>query len=518
MMHLSLPRQLHFIGLLLCLAILLFTFATPAVSGSLPESPLALPAVAEDSLPRSSFSKAPRRDLLRLIPDAMKRSSPFRAHFRSPSTRFRHMGRSRPAFMVCRECCYSNLTVYSFKLVHSSRGGDDTREGREGEGDGEEFLRNPDDVPVWQREDDTLAEDDDSERSAVNSSISDGSSSHRRIVVRQMGSHRRHSVFTQHLRSPELPASFADEFGAAPFVDGTLHLVSLFHSNPLAMFYATANLICSWEVEHISHTRRLVLGMLELHDKLPSGVKTLWARLTTSGALPLPLWEHPGDLLCFKRIILGSCDDAETFGDLTFDVRNWDRMAYAPVTQLLRRTVDKITTRLNLRNIRAQRLNAVFIRRPENSRRGRVLLNFGEVQDAVTNQTGCAHSAAYDFSGVPLLNVTLLMRRAALVVAAHGAGLANIIFCDPRAVLLEFHPPRQKWVYENLARAIGMAYYPFIVSRSLAEETEDSAKHRRQSFDFWRERNLRIDVPLLSSSVLWKVRASLNSRFGSTGA
>jgi len=66
-----------------------------------------------------------------------------------------------------------------------------------------------------------------------------------------------------------------------------------------------------------------------------------------------------------------------------------------------------------------------------------------------------------------------LFSAAKWVVAPHGAGLANLVFAPPGALLVElFHPDNQNQTYRNLARACGLRYASLVGRR-----TRDLAHH-----------------------------------------
>ena len=66
------------------------------------------------------------------------------------------------------------------------------------------------------------------------------------------------------------------------------------------------------------------------------------------------------------------------------------------------------------------------------------------------------------------------------VVAPHGAGLANMVFAPPGALLVElFHPDNQNQTYRNLAAACGLRYAGVVGRRS-----RDLARHDDRDAEF----------------------------------
>jgi hypothetical protein len=63
-------------------------------------------------------------------------------------------------------------------------------------------------------------------------------------------------------------------------------------------------------------------------------------------------------------------------------------------------------------------------------------------------------------SNLPLVQQVELFSEAKIIVGSHGAGLTNVVFCQPSSVLIEFRPEwRKRDYFEKLARLVGMEYY-----------------------------------------------------------
>jgi capsular polysaccharide biosynthesis protein len=72
------------------------------------------------------------------------------------------------------------------------------------------------------------------------------------------------------------------------------------------------------------------------------------------------------------------------------------------------------------------------------ARRGpaRTIANLGEVQAALS---GYAFETVY-LEGMSMAEQILLFQSAAFIVAPHGAGLANLLFCEPGTGVVELSP------------------------------------------------------------------------------
>ncbi len=52
-----------------------------------------------------------------------------------------------------------------------------------------------------------------------------------------------------------------------------------------------------------------------------------------------------------------------------------------------------------------------------------------------------------------------LFRDAEIVIAPHGGGLANLVFCTPGAKVIELFPPANIDLYYRLATQLGLNYF-----------------------------------------------------------
>ena len=83
------------------------------------------------------------------------------------------------------------------------------------------------------------------------------------------------------------------------------------------------------------------------------------------------------------------------------------------------------------------------------------------------------------------IDIPSLMASAAIVIGAHGAAMANCIFCSPGATLIDIMPAYYaKPYFMSLAYAVGMKYYGIFgkESASKTKETESLAVHAKRAF------------------------------------
>jgi capsular polysaccharide biosynthesis protein len=90
---------------------------------------------------------------------------------------------------------------------------------------------------------------------------------------------------------------------------------------------------------------------------------------------------------------------------------------------------------------------------------------------------------------------SIMTRKAALIVTPHGAGVANALSCHFNTILLELHPfGMQKWVYAHLMKAMGNTYLYWTAPDELSPHTEASLKNTAEETDYYRDRNIIVDV------------------------
>ena len=93
-------------------------------------------------------------------------------------------------------------------------------------------------------------------------------------------------------------------------------------------------------------------------------------------------------------------------------------------------------------------------------RRGsRVLTNF-EALEAAISAMGARVEVMDDAHPMPPVRAAKLFARADAVVAAHGAGLANIVLCSPGTIVLEIvHAKWNQRMYAHVAAVLGFVYH-----------------------------------------------------------
>lgn len=95
----------------------------------------------------------------------------------------------------------------------------------------------------------------------------------------------------------------------------------------------------------------------------------------------------------------------------------------------------------------------IYVSRPVD--RGRKIENEEEI-------VGLLESFGFELvmpERLSFLDQVRAFRDAEVVVAAHGAGLANIVFCRPGAKIIELFPPDMKYTYYKISRTVDLYYY-----------------------------------------------------------
>lgn len=102
---------------------------------------------------------------------------------------------------------------------------------------------------------------------------------------------------------------------------------------------------------------------------------------------------------------------------------------------------------------------------PDREARGRNFLNSKEVAELLEELGFQVDSLDLRAKSMP--EAGAIMHASHLVVAPHGAGIANLIFCRPggHTTVIELHNwGAQKWGYESFAMVFGVRYIPLICS------------------------------------------------------
>ena len=91
-----------------------------------------------------------------------------------------------------------------------------------------------------------------------------------------------------------------------------------------------------------------------------------------------------------------------------------------------------------------------------------------------------------------------LFAAADIVVAAHGAGLANMVFCAPGTTVIEYMAPRYVFgCWHNLAERCGLDYH-LIGGDNLDLEIDHGWSYQKEDFD--------LDLPRLQALVTTLLR------------
>lgn len=119
--------------------------------------------------------------------------------------------------------------------------------------------------------------------------------------------------------------------------------------------------------------------------------------------------------------------------------------------------------RSSLRQTKEQQQNLVLIRRSRN----RFFLQRNEVAQLMETVAKDFGLNFYIFKDNPLPPVEEARRqfnRAAIVIGPHGAGLSNLLFCQPGTLVVEglCNPPHTNMCYTRLAQLLGLRYYALL--------------------------------------------------------
>jgi hypothetical protein len=87
-------------------------------------------------------------------------------------------------------------------------------------------------------------------------------------------------------------------------------------------------------------------------------------------------------------------------------------------------------------------------------------------------------------TGLTFLEQVRLFNRAKAIISPHGAGLANLVFCEPGTKIFEIFS--EGWIgtmYYDLAQKMELDYYYYIAKVSLPPKTAAEAKHKHFAVD-----------------------------------
>lgn len=148
---------------------------------------------------------------------------------------------------------------------------------------------------------------------------------------------------------------------------------------------------------------------------------------------------------------------------------------------------------------KGEKLAGILIRR-EGKRK---LLNHAEVLEGLRNEFGAELAlqevALEHYSGREQIELFMHLD---LVVAAHGAGLTNIIWMTPQSFLYELFPPQWRFgCYQRLADNVGLQYRKDMAEGELGRECRVSPKSLSCLYAGTRDRDFRMDGGVVKEGV-----------------
>lgn len=121
-----------------------------------------------------------------------------------------------------------------------------------------------------------------------------------------------------------------------------------------------------------------------------------------------------------------------------------------------------------------------FIYITRNDSRSRNVINEAALI-ALLEVYGCK---TVSLAGLSFVDQVSLFNNAKIIVSPHGAGLANLVFCDPGTTIIEIFS--EGWIgtmYWDLARKLGLNYHHHIAKVSPPPKTAGEAKHKHFEVD-----------------------------------
>ena len=103
----------------------------------------------------------------------------------------------------------------------------------------------------------------------------------------------------------------------------------------------------------------------------------------------------------------------------------------------------------------------LLVRRDTETGTGRGVYNHAALLHALQDHVGRSRVVVFEPQGVSLAETVHLWSTATLVVAPHGAGLTNLMFCQPGAVVVElYREGNPSGIYQAMADIFGLRYVP----------------------------------------------------------
>lgn len=109
-------------------------------------------------------------------------------------------------------------------------------------------------------------------------------------------------------------------------------------------------------------------------------------------------------------------------------------------------------------------------------RSGRNIHNLEELK-AILSVSGLTYEIIDDFGKLTFEDQILKMSRTGILIAPHGAALANIMFLPAHAVVIELFPfGLRRFQYSEIANTIGLLYFPVYSLNKLPPESDNRVK------------------------------------------
>jgi capsular polysaccharide biosynthesis protein len=132
----------------------------------------------------------------------------------------------------------------------------------------------------------------------------------------------------------------------------------------------------------------------------------------------------------------------------------WGRYNISPVI------IDTLRGHPRVRDLWNRSRNKIYV--PRSNTKIRRVINEGELESCLQAQG----FSIFDSASHSIFDQIRAFKNASVIVAAHGAGLANIVFCNPGAIIIELVPEgydQGVTSYRSLADLFGLQYMQVLV-------------------------------------------------------
>lgn len=131
------------------------------------------------------------------------------------------------------------------------------------------------------------------------------------------------------------------------------------------------------------------------------------------------------------------------------------------ICEFLRSSFLELKTPISLKS------DKIYITRKDSNNKRRIL-NEAELIDILLKE-GFAIFALTEYSFLQQISI---FANARTVISPHGAGLANLVFCEPGTNVIElFNESYQINLYENLSKRLGLKYYKYVGTSNASSKT-----------------------------------------------